>query len=628
MGKDATLLQTRAWWEILAVVVAASVCFFPNLGQHSLWDVDEARNAECAREMWEAGDFLVPTFNFELRTDKPVLSYWAMMLSFACFGVSEWSARLPSALAAVGTVVLTWWLGRQIFCRWAALWGALLLPGAVLFNVLGHAVTPDAWLILWTTAALACAWWGIHRRLTYWLVWFGVFTGLATLTKGIVGILLPMAVVGLFLIWEKRLYLVASRWLFLGIVAFLVVALPWYVAVGVATKGDWLVGFFGRHHFERFTTALEGHSGGIWYHPAMLLVGFAPWSGWLIVAVGALFRELRRQGKWRRRSGLTFSDPETGTAADPTTEMLSEKEASGLRFLVLWIAVWLVFFSCAQTKLPNYVAPIYPALALVCGWWLAAWANYRVRVPDWLMGTTMLGLALVGIAVSIGLMLACGWIPCGMLLGRTIHDLAWLAWLGMVPVLAAAGSWYAWQAEKRRCAIAVVVAGGLLFVATGAAFGPVLVDNAKISHRLGRAIRESQQEPEIRVACYGWFEPSIVFYVGRPVANLRQVQEARKWLEHPLESYLVVSQPWWEERLRLRLHKPYTILQRYWDFTRGREILLVVNRPPPATASADSSQSSFHQQPIQLRQMVPARDVGQGSSGGSESFPGGSVATQ
>jgi 4-amino-4-deoxy-L-arabinose transferase-like glycosyltransferase len=579
MGKDATASCTPTCWDLLAIVLSASMCLFPNLGEHSLWDVDEARNAECAREMWEAGDWIVPTFNFELRTDKPILPYWAMMLAFACGGVNEWMARLPSAFAALATSLLTWWLGREMFGRWAGLLAGLLLPGAVLFNVLGHAVTPDALLILWTTAAFTNAWWGTEYGNRSWLAWFGLFTGLATLTKGLVGVLLPMTAVGLFLIWERKLSILASRWLILGVGILLTVALPWYIAVGVATKGDWLIGFFGRHHLERFTSPLEGHSGGIWYHPLMLQFGFAPWSGWLLVALWLALREL-----WRRRRAVA----EAGLFSGELTERLTQKQVRSLRFLLCWISTWIIFFSCAQTKLPNYIAPIYPALALLCGWWLASWTDYRLSVPDWLLGITLLGLGIVGLGVSAGLVLACGWIPLEVLQGRTIPGLAWLTWLGAIPILGAGHAWKSWRADRRRSAILGAIVSGLLFVAVGAAFGPVLVDSAKISHRLGQAIAAQQKEPEIRVACYGWFQPSVVFYVGRPIANLRQSQHARDWLEHPLESYLIVSEPWWEERLLPQLRSPYTVLGCYWDFSRRRAVLLVVNRPERAKAELEA----------------------------------------
>ncbi|MCS7016167.1 MAG: glycosyltransferase family 39 protein [Gemmatales bacterium] len=563
----------RSWFDILAVALTAALCVLPNLGAHSLWDVDEARNAECAREMWEAGDWIVPTFNYELRTDKPILPYWLIMLSYERFGVSEWSARLPSALAGIATCILTYGLGWSMFGRWMGFLAGTMLASAILFNVLSHAVTPDALLILWTTAALTSAWLGIAHARPSWLAWFGLFTGLATLTKGLVGILLPMTAVGLFLIWERKLSLLWNRWLVWGIVLWLVVTLPWYIAVGVATKGEWLVGFFGRHHVERFTTPLEGHRGGIWYHPLGLLIGFAPWSAWLVVALTGMLVQWYRQRSQKRAASESSS---SGTTRHP---------ASALRFLACWCATWLIFFSLAQTKLPNYVAPIYPALALVTSMWLVAWMTKQTEAPGWMIATTLAVWGLIGVGVSVGILVASGVIFVPVLEGRTIPDLARLSWLGLIPVLGATLAAWAWHRGRYLAVAGSCLVSGVGFVAVGAAYGPTLVHSAKIAHRFGEAIRQTQSEPEIRVACYGWFQPSIVFYVQRRVANLREVHDAQDWLEHPLESYLIVSRPWWEERLLPTLRQPHTILASYWDFTRAREILLVKNRGPESASA-------------------------------------------
>nr|BAL56404.1 hypothetical conserved protein [uncultured Planctomycetota bacterium] len=617
------------WPDALAVAVVASACVLPNLGAHSLWDVDEARNAECAREMWEAGDWIVPTFNYELRTDKPILPYWLMMVSFEMFGVSEWAARWPSAVAGIVTCVLSWWLAASMFGRETALLAGLLLPGAVLFNVLSHAVTPDALLMLWTTAALLSAWRGGQNGQACWLGWFGAWTGLAVLTKGVVGILLPMTAVGWFLIWERRLRVLASRWLVWGVGILLGVVLPWYVAVGVATKGEWLRGFFGRHHYERFTTPLEGHSGGLWYHPVMLLVGFAPWSVWLAPVVWCVARMWweRRRAMQTARSSAVASPPsgesEPGMPAAmpdwPNRQPLQPAETSALRFLICWCGTWLIFFSVARTKLPNYVAPIYPALAILTAWWMVSWRAGRMQVARWVMGTGMAVWAFVGAGVSLGLMFASGTLPLPVLQGHTVPGLAWLVWLGVIPIVGAVGAAYAWRKDKRLGVLVSLVSSGLVFVALGAAIGPVLVHPAKVAHRLGQTIRQSQTEPEIRVACYGWFQPSIVFYVQRPVANLREVQEACDWLDHPLESYLIVSRPWWEERLLPALKTSATVLACYWDFTRRREILVIVNRSAPGHSPATLS---FQEQAQELRQMMPGRGFDEAGGRMSQQLPG------
>src|SRR5688500_10820068 len=140
-------------WLIAAAV--ASVVMLTNLGGPRLWDRDEPRNAGCAREMLASGDWIVPTFNAQLRTHKPVLLYWCIMVSYAVLGIGEFSARLPSALFAIGSVLATYVLARRLFSPQAALWSAIVLATSLMFGVAGRAATPDAALIFFATLATA-----------------------------------------------------------------------------------------------------------------------------------------------------------------------------------------------------------------------------------------------------------------------------------------------------------------------------------------------------------------------------------------------------------------------------------------------------------------------------------------
>src|SRR5690349_11502424 len=151
--------HTRLADHALLLAVSAALTL-PNLGAASLWDVDEGVNAEAAREMREAGTWVIPTFNYELRTAKPVMLYWLQRASYAAFGVGEWSARLPSVLAGWLTVLLTYELARRMFGRPTGLLAGVVLASAVEFCVLAHAATPDATLLLSTV-------------LTYYLFWVG-----------------------------------------------------------------------------------------------------------------------------------------------------------------------------------------------------------------------------------------------------------------------------------------------------------------------------------------------------------------------------------------------------------------------------------------------------------------------
>lgn len=202
-----------------ANLLLAGVCcllFFWNLGVPGLWDEDEPRNATCAREMLERGDLIVPTFNGELRTAKPVFLYWLVISAYSVFGVNEFSARFWSALLATGTVLLTARMGRKLYSRRVGLWSGLLLASALMFVVAARACTPDSVLIFFVTTAMSVV--GIEfaksqsgtvsspsleaprRPSLFSAIIFYLALGGAVLAKGPVGIVLPAAILGTFLL--------------------------------------------------------------------------------------------------------------------------------------------------------------------------------------------------------------------------------------------------------------------------------------------------------------------------------------------------------------------------------------------------------------------------------------------
>ena len=196
-------------YALLAGAVLALT--LPNLGGPSLWDVDEGVNAEAAREMREADTWIIPTFNFELRTAKPVMLYWLQRGSYAAFGVSEWSARLPSALAALGTVLLVYELARRMFGAATGLLAGVVLASAVEFCVLAHAATPDASLLFFTALTYAAFWFGHERGGRAWWHPTAAACGLAMLTKGPVGVALPGLVLLLYFAWNRELSRLLDR---------------------------------------------------------------------------------------------------------------------------------------------------------------------------------------------------------------------------------------------------------------------------------------------------------------------------------------------------------------------------------------------------------------------------------
>lgn len=517
--------------QALIVAVIAAIVMFTNLGGPRLWDRDEPRNAGCAREMLENGDWVVPTFNAHLRTHKPVLLYWAIMSAYSVLGVSEFSARLPSAICAVGTALCTWFIGRRLFSPRAGVWAGVALASSLMFGVAGRAATPDSVLIFCTTLATAIYVAGTFRARfdnapadtppqlvtaghyfpQHWPTVAAMYAvmGLAVLAKGPVGLVLPTAVIGMFLLIMRLpsqtlppqftlgsllirslrpfepMHFLKTCWYMrplTAVFAAAAVALPWYWAVHLATSGEWTAGFFWEHNIGRATQSMEGHGGGaIWFYPVAILLGFFPWSCFAIpLAMDAGVQARRRDG---------------GNA--------------GYVFAICWVAVYVGLFSIARTKLPSYITPCYPGLALLAGSYVDRWSREGAAIARWWLPLSFATLAVVGLGFAVA-------VP--MVVKKYLPGEEWLGLLGLTP-LAGGVACIGLVAIRNYRAAATTFAGAAVAFATMLfAIGAQRADYHQTSHVLLRAAFERSPNPQL--ASYRILEPSWVFYAGRPIEEL------------------------------------------------------------------------------------------------------------
>ena len=278
-----------------ALLIAFGLALYlPNLGGPSLWDIDEGNNLSCAREMLAADNWHVPTFNYQLRVDKPALLYWLQIFASLSFGVGEFAGRLPSALASLLTVLATYELGRRAFGAWAGLLGGVALATAVSFTAAAHFANPDAVLCACTVLTFVFFWCGLQHSGRIWFVPVNVCMALAVLAKGPVGIILPSAVIGLYLLRSGKLRLLRDWRVLLGFGVFLLVALPWYIWVAVDTKFEFIRGFVGAHNVGRALRPMEGHGGPVYYYLIVVALGFTPWSVFLLPTCVQSWRDRRR----------------------------------------------------------------------------------------------------------------------------------------------------------------------------------------------------------------------------------------------------------------------------------------------------------------------------------------------
>lgn len=528
---------------LLLLLVTAGL-FLPNLGVPSLWDIDEGCNAEAAREMLESGNWIKPTFNFQLRVDKPPLLYWLQMAAYQLFGINEFSARLPSALAALLTVLLTYELGRRLFDARTALLAGLAAASALLFSGSAHFANPDALLNLFTLLTFFLFYTSYARGSPLWLVLSGFSTGLAVLAKGPVGLVLPAVVIGLFLIWEGQLRRLLDHRILLGLLAFLLVVVPWCILICAETKAEFLSGFIFTHNIGRFRNTMERHSGPFYYYGLALLVGFFPWS----VFIGPTLRHA-----WR------------------------EANQSAFRFLWCWIAVYFLFFSLSATKLPNYILPTYSAVALMTAAFLERWRQRKIVTGRWAIPISLSCLALAGLGIGIGLFVVGGAIGQPLMRGRCLPGLESWAALGAVPLLGAVVACWFYRREERTALVLGFIVMAVLFVGALAGWGSIALDAFKAPRALVQNADALQPTREIRVGCYQYYQPSLVFYCQREMHQMKEEDQALEFLKCPLQVYLFVPAAVWD-KLAEKAEGTCHLVARHRDLYRNFDVVVVTNQ--------------------------------------------------
>jgi 4-amino-4-deoxy-L-arabinose transferase-like glycosyltransferase len=360
--------------RILALALAVVVLYLLFLGRHGLHESDEGRYAEIAREMKDSGDLLIPTLNGIPHFQKPPVIYWSTAASLSVLGENEVAARMVSLLAALGVLVLTFWIGRWWFDSTTGLAALWLLAGSWQFFMLARSLTPDMMMTFWSTAAIAGFVWASRSEVetkARFLPYF-VCMGIAFATKGPMGILVPLFT-GLGWQWGSRRSgrsRIGVPWI-TGLILTLVLALGWFVAASLRHPE------LGRYFFEfeflnRFLSKTHGRSQPIWYFIPVLLVGWLPWTPLLPLAISG-HREKRRSGGSDRAVRWALGG---------------------------WLAVAFVLLSLSGSKLMTYVLPLFPGIAL----WLADGLLRRGRSRALSVSVDIQLILFLFLAVAVGLL--------------------------------------------------------------------------------------------------------------------------------------------------------------------------------------------------------------------------------
>ncbi len=462
------------------------VFWFATLGQRALIHPDEGRYAELSLGMLQSGDWVTPRLNGILYFEKPALQYWMGALSFMVFGINEFAARFWPALSGMLSVLAVGLTARRLWPREdGGHYAALVMAGSSWVIVNSHFLTLDAGLMFFLTLTLCSFIWAqqddaspAERRYGMWLAW-AAMAG-ATLSKGLIGLLIPACTLALYSLinWQWSAWQ-RMQWA-PGLAIFLALAAPWFWLVAQRNPG-FAYFFFIHEHFERFLTPVHGREEPFWYFLPILLVGFVPWTS-------LLPRVLREA--WPRRPAATFQVE---------------------RFLLIWAVFVFAFFSKSNSKLPSYILPMFPALALLLGQTLARATPAELKKHLWV---PVLLWALLGCAYPFIDRFASASSPLPVMQ----HFAGHLAVGGGIFLACAALAWRFLRKEQTLPAIMLLAAGSLCAVSVSAighdAFGR-LKSSKGLVEQLSRHLR-----PDMEIFSVRSYDQTFPFYLGRPVIQV------------------------------------------------------------------------------------------------------------
>lgn len=469
--------------RMLLLIAAVLALWFVLIDQRALIEPDEGRYAEIAREMVMSGDWLTPRLNGLLYFEKPPLHYWASAAAFEIFGQHNGSARLWTVLSGLAGVALVWYAGRRLHSGAAGRYAALILASSVLYFGGAHVNTLDMGVTLFLEAAVLGFVLAMRREAStreegVWIHVAWLAMGLAVLSKGLIGVVLPAGALICYSVFYRDWGVWKRLHPLTGLPLLVIVAAPWFVEMARAHP-DFIQFFFIREHFTRFLTTEHHRYQPWWFFIPVLAVGALPWT---LPAAAALGHGLRR-----RAPAGTF---------EPYV------------FLAVWSVVVLIFFSASHSKLVGYILPMFPALALLAGRYVSETAG-RTLARQFL-GSALVAAVAIGAAYYSGKFTSVGH-PADLVASRT----PWFVAAAAVWCFASVVAWFA--ASRQKIDAAVIT----LAVAMLAANQMMLAGADRMSPVKSSALLAGQIKPRLtpstRVYVVQMYPQSLPVYLGRTV---------------------------------------------------------------------------------------------------------------
>lgn len=518
--------------HILSILIITTYfSFSANIGGTSIYMYDEVKNAQCAREMMESGNYIVPTFNHGLRTDKPPLHYYCMMVAYQIFGFGPFAARFFSAVFGVLMVMVTYLFVKEFLGKNVAIITCFTMVSSIQVATQFHLATPDPYLIAFLTTALLSFYKGFYREDRNWHYLAYLAIALATLAKGPVAILLPGLIVVLFLISEKKFTLnkILSLRPIEGILIILLVAGPWYLLVHIETNGAWSEGFFLKHNLQRYSREMEGHGAPFYMPLVYVITGLLPLGLFLPRSLYSSFK-LRN-------------------------------ENSFINFSLIVVAVYIGFFAFSKTILPSYPGPCLPFAAAL----IANFLYYQQRKffkGKWYLNVEVWLISLIG----IGLPLAAYF---GLKTEGYLKDVAFISgYLWPFPIFSIIALFYL---KKKKVSISLMLALSGFWMGTIYIhfFAYPKIDEKNPVFLLNQISNKTSQ-----VIAYKQMNPAFLIPLGAPVLQVENLEGLSRYLENKEEVFIISRKKYMDELNSLKklefissmkelFEKPTAVLFRY-----------------------------------------------------------------
>ncbi len=565
---NSALNSNKNWLQdLVSLVIFIGIFYALWIGSHALFTPDEGRYSEVAREMVSSGDYITPRLNGVAFLDKPALYYWLQAIAINLFGLKEWALRFWPAFMGVLGSLMTYICGRILFNRRVGLLGAVMLATSPLYYGAAHYANLDLEVASFISCSLmsfiAAMQVSRTRTKNRLLLAAYIFAACAALTKGLIGIVFPAMIIGLWVLLANRWDVVKKMHLIKGMILFLALALPWYVLVQKENP-EFLHFFFVTQQVSRFLTMQDFNSkAAIWFYAPVILAGFFPWSIFLFQSLATKFKAV-----WADRKSHT-------------SEL----------YLLIWFVVVFTFFSIPRSKTVGYILPIFPVMALLVAKYLdASWdkKNTGLQFGKYLYLLTC-------VLVAIALFIAPYFVEQ---LSLPIHFMPYARLMGVVLVISALmGAWLVRKKNFQPFFVNMLITAGVLLLTFMANAETI---NEKSVKPL-TTIMNTEIQPTDEVVAYYKYYQDLPLYAQRRITivadwQAKDIPHKDNWVREmwygmvfqDTKNWLIGEQTFWqrwnsEKRLYVvtdaDYYKQLQTKTKVYKISQTNNILLLSNKP-------------------------------------------------